>query len=106
MKSYGQRGMDLPQSVFNYRFSRGRRVFEQAFRILTARFRIFQRPMQQEPPVVCRNVMACLILHNLLWQRYPTGQYDDFSQDGQPEPDPLEGHNLPYEERNPMEFVK
>ena len=106
MKPYARRGMDMPQRVFNYRLSRGGRVVEQAFGILTARFRIFQRPMQQEPPVVCRIVMACLILHNLLWQRHPTGEYDDFSQDGQPEPDPLEGNDLPYEGRNPMEFAK
>ena len=56
--------------------------------------------------MVCRIVMACLILHNLLRQQYPTGQYDDFSQDGQPEPDLLEENDLPYEGRNPMEFAK
>ena len=74
MKPYSRRGMDLNQRVFNYRLSRGRRVVENAFRILTSRFRIFQRPMQQEPPVVARVVMACLVLHNLLRMRYPTGR--------------------------------
>ena len=84
MKPYSRWGMDLGQTVFNYRISRGRRVVENAFGILTSGFRIFQRPMQQEPPVVARVVMACLLLHNLLRIRYPTGQADDFGGEGQP----------------------
>ena len=66
MKPYSRRGMDLNQRVFNYRLSRGRRVVENAFGILTSHFCIFQRPMQQEPPVMARVVMVCLVLHNLL----------------------------------------
>ena len=66
LKPYSRRGIDLNQRVFNYRLSRGRRVVENAFGILTSRFPIFRRPMQQEPSVVVRVVMACLVLHNLL----------------------------------------
>ena len=66
MKPYSRRGMDLNQWVFNYRLSRGRRVVEYAFGILTSRLQVFQRLMQQEPLVVARVVMACLVLHNLL----------------------------------------
>ena len=66
MKPYSRRGMDLNQRVFNYRLSWGRRVMENTFRTLTFCFWIFQRPMQQEPPMVARVVMACLVLHNLL----------------------------------------
>ena len=43
-----------------------------AFGILMSRIRIFQSPLQQEPPVVNRVVLACLVLHNLLRIRYPT----------------------------------
>ena len=74
MKHYSRRGMDLKERVFNYRISRGRRMVENAFGILTSCFRIFQRPMQQEPSVVTRVVMACLVLHNLLRIRQPTGE--------------------------------
>ena len=70
MKPYSRHGMDLKERVFNYRISRERRVVENAFGILTSHFRIFQRPMQQETPVVTRVVMACLVLYNLLRIRY------------------------------------
>ena len=45
MKPYLTCGMDLNQRVFNYSFSRGRRVVENAFGILTSHFRVFQRLM-------------------------------------------------------------
>ena len=105
MKPYSRHGMDLNQRVFNYRLSRGRRVVENAFGILTSLFRIFQRPMQQERPVVTRVVTVCLVLHNLLRMRYPTGQQDDFGVDVQP-PIVLEGNDIPHEVRNPLEAAK
>ena len=70
-----------------------------------SRFRIFQRPMQQEPPVVARVVMACLVLHNLLRFRYPTGEQEDFGGEGQP-PIVLMGNDIPHEGRNPLEAAK
>ena len=96
MKPYSRRGMDLNQRVFNYRLSRGRRVVENAFGILTSGFRIFQRTMQQDPPVVARVVMACLVLPNLLRMQYPTGQQDDFGAEVQP-PIVLEDNDIPHE---------
>ena len=105
MKPYSRRGMDLNQRVFNYRLRQGRRVMENAFRILTSRFQIFQRAMQQESPVVARMAMASLVLHNLLIMRYPTCQQDDFGADGKP-PVVLEGNDIPHEGQNPLEAVK
>ena len=97
MKPYSRRGMDLNQSVFNYRLSRERRVVENSFGILTSHFWIFQKSMQQEPPVpVARVVMTCLVLHNLLRMQYPTGQQDDFGAEGQALI-VLEGNNIPHE---------
>ena len=72
MRPYSSRTMDLKEMVFNYRISRERTVVENAFGMLTSRFRIFQSPLQQELPVINRVVMACLVLHNLLKIRYPT----------------------------------
>ena len=80
MRPYSSHGMDLKERVFNYRISRGRTVVENAFEILMSRFRIFQSPLQQEPPAVNRVVMASLVLHNLLRIRYPTAQQEDFGE--------------------------
>ena len=71
-------------------------MVENAFRILTSRFRIFQSPLQQEPQVVNRFVMACLALHNLLRMRYPTAQQEDFWGEG-PRTVVLEGNDIPYD---------
>ena len=105
MKPYSRRSMELVERVFNYRISQGRWVVENAFGILKSRFRIFQSPMQQEPPLLARVVMACLVLHNLLRIRYPTGQADGFGGKGQP-PIVLEGNDIPHDDRNPLEAAK
>ena len=46
MRPYSSHTMDLKEMVFNYRITYGRTVVENAFGIL----RIFQSPLQQEPP--------------------------------------------------------
>ena len=84
VKPYSRQGMDLNQRVFNYRLSWGRRVVENTIRILTSHFWIFQRPIQQEPQGVARVVMACLVLHNILRMRYPTGQQMTLGEKARP----------------------
>ena len=78
MRPYSSHNMDLNEMVFNYRIRQGRTVVENAFGMLMSRFRIFQRPLQQELLVVNRVIMACLVLHNLLRFRYPKAQQEDF----------------------------
>ena len=62
-------------------------------------------PEADEPPVVARVVMACLVLHNLLRMRYAKGQQDDFGADDQP-PIVLEGNDIPHEGQKPLEAAK
>lgn len=42
LKPYSQRGLDMVQRVFNYRLSRARRIIENVFGIMSARFRVLQ----------------------------------------------------------------
>lgn len=52
------------EKIFNYRFSRARRVSKNVFGILSARFRVFWKIFLLEPFKVQVIVPACVHLHN------------------------------------------
>ena len=66
MKPYPGRGLNEEEQVFNYRLSRARRVIENTFGILSARWRIFRRPIRACPETVEKITLAACILHNYL----------------------------------------
>lgn len=52
---------------FNGRLSRARRVVENAFGILSSRFRVFQTPIDIKiVETIDRIIISCCILHNLM----------------------------------------
>ncbi len=65
MKPFPHGVQDAVHRLFNYRLSRTRRVIENAFGRLKARFRIISKRMELDVNNVNETVSACVILHNL-----------------------------------------
>lgn len=57
------------ERIYNYRHSHARRVVENAFGILSVRWRIFKKPMEMDRAQVCDTNKACIALHNFLLKR-------------------------------------
>lgn len=66
MKPYPGKNLTGDQRIFNYRLSRARRVSENAFGILAAKFRVFQQPINSKPEYVNKIICAAVVLHNFL----------------------------------------
>ena len=66
VKHNSRRQLTREERIANYRISRGRRVVENAFRILGSRFRVLLGTMEQRPRVVTDIVFTCVVLHNML----------------------------------------
>ncbi|XP_067949581.1 putative nuclease HARBI1 [Watersipora subatra] len=66
MKPYPGRILTQDQKVYNYRLSASRRTIENSFGIMSARWRIFRRPIRASIETVDKIVQACVCLHNYL----------------------------------------
>lgn len=80
MKPYPFKNISPEQRIFNYRLSRARRVVENTFGILAARFRIFRSSIAIDIENVDAIVLACCSLHNYLGKKsssYINGTFVD-----------------------------
>ncbi|XP_069980042.1 uncharacterized protein [Penaeus vannamei] len=66
MKPYPGQNLSMDKKIFNYRLSCARRVSENAFGILSGKFRVFQRPVQATPANALSTIFAAVVLHNFL----------------------------------------
>ena len=68
LKPYSQSDLTLIKRTFNYRLSRVRKVIENAFGILTNRFRVFRTRMCLDPDKATIIILATLVFHNMFRQ--------------------------------------
>ena len=87
MKPYSRRRLTKDETLCNYRISRARRVVENAFGIMSARWRCMLSPMQVSAENARRNVETCVVLHNIMRMRYPQMQNAEVDRED-------EDHNL------------
>ncbi|XP_018358169.1 PREDICTED: putative nuclease HARBI1 [Trachymyrmex cornetzi] len=66
LRPYPGRNITEEQKIFNYRLSRARRVVENAFGIMVAKFRILQKPLTTSVETSEKIVKAIIVLHNFL----------------------------------------
>jgi len=75
IKPFPHRFLNHDERVFNYRCSRARRVVENAFGILAG------TTLQTTPTNAKKITKACVILHNLMRDQYPTLQNRELDQE-------------------------
>lgn len=87
MKPYSNRDLTGLQRIFNYRLSRARRVIENVFGIMSARFRVLRSPISLNATKTKKITLACCVLHNFLMTQNrtsyaPAGTFDTYERDG------------------------
>ena len=66
MRPYPGKNASEEERIYNYRHSRARRCIFNAFGVLSARWRIFHKPIRATVENVESYILACLALHNYL----------------------------------------
>ena len=81
LKPFSARQLTEEERIYNYRISRARRIVENGFGILANRFRCLLGTLQIKPDNVSSVVLACVCLHNVMRDRYPTLQNRDLDKE-------------------------
>ena len=66
MKPYSSQKLSDSKRIFGYRLSRARRTTENAFGILSNRFRVLSSRMYLKPNNATKITQTCCVLHNIL----------------------------------------
>lgn len=66
LRPYPGKNLDIEKRIFNYRLSRARRTIENAFGILSSRWRILRNNVIADVETVEKIVAATICLHNFL----------------------------------------
>ncbi|XP_074026329.1 uncharacterized protein [Leptinotarsa decemlineata] len=74
VKPFPQKNLTPDERIFNYRLSRARRTVENAFGILSNRFRVFHTSINMKPEKINYILLASCALHNFL-RRHSSNSY-------------------------------
>jgi len=66
MRPFPGKDIEESQSVYNFRHSRARRTIENAFGIMTSRWRILNTPINASTENIEKYILAIIVLHNYL----------------------------------------
>lgn len=88
LKPYPHKSLDVVQRVYNYRLSRARRIIENVFGIMSARFRVLRNPIYLNAEKTKKVVLATCVLHNYLIttnkkQYAPESTFDHYDDNGE-----------------------
>lgn len=88
LNPYGKRNLMMVERVFNYRLSRARRIIENVFGIMSARFRVLRKPIHLNAEKSKKVTLACCVLHNYLMttnkNKYaPANSFDHYNDTGE-----------------------
>jgi len=70
-KPYPAKNLTRGQRLFNYRFSRARRIVENCFGVQSSRFRVMRSPILQSYETAKKTIQACCVLHNMIHSLEP-----------------------------------
>ncbi|XP_011345751.1 protein ALP1-like [Ooceraea biroi] len=83
LRPYARKNLlGIAQKVFNYRFSRARRVIENAFGILTTRWRVLRTTLALYPDNVELIICATVCLHNFIMKREHVAGFQSYCPPG------------------------
>lgn len=87
LKPFSGKNLEGLQRVFNYRLYRVRRIIENVFGIMSARFRVLRSAIALDADKTRKVILACCALHNFLMTRNnsvyaPPGTFDRNESDG------------------------
>ncbi len=84
MRPYPGRGITRDREIHNLRLSRARRVVENAFGILAARWRVYHTKIAVLPDTLDKIVLATCVLHNMLQNETTPAMCQNLLDDGGP----------------------
>lgn len=75
MRPFPGKLLSVEKKIFNYRLCRGRRIIENSFGILVARWRILKQTINLFPDNVEKIVLATIALHNFIMRNDTNAKY-------------------------------